>query len=78
MSDPVFEAVTRAVAFGDYSQTAAAREALKPVRAKHYPVGYTNRQRCCVSCFNNIGKPMLWPCDTAKLIYTTEELNHDR
>lgn len=74
VGDLVFEAVTRAVTFGDYSQTAAAREALKPIRELHRPQwltdpdGYGDYQRC--SC----GFPSWRECNTAKLIYTTEEL----
>jgi len=70
MSDPVFEAVTRAVAFGDYSQTAAAREALKPVRELHcHSVSFSwPRTGMCDEC------QCPWPCYTAKLAYTPEEL----
>mgnify|MGYP006976731762 CR=1 FL=1 len=52
----------------------AANEALKLLRKRHYPVQYVNRQRCCVSCFDASGKPHLWPCPDAELIYPTEEL----
>lgn len=58
----------------------AAREALKPIRELHQPEWDNcinaccsgkeckNRTRICGHCWGE------WPCDTAKLIYTTEEL----
>ncbi|AFL46600.1 hypothetical protein FDG62_gp069 [Mycobacterium phage Nepal] len=67
MEQPVFRALLNDVA------TSAAREVLKPIRAKHFPVNYINRQRCCVTCFDSSGDPHLWPCEVAPLIYTTEE-----
>ncbi|AXQ64978.1 hypothetical protein SEA_RENAUD18_71 [Mycobacterium phage Renaud18] len=78
MSDPVVEAARRAQPWRQGKThllaVAAAREALKPIRAKHFPVNYINRQRCCVTCFDSNGDPHLWPCEVAPLIYTTEEL----
>ncbi|WPH57690.1 hypothetical protein [Mycobacterium phage WXIN] len=81
MSDPAFLAAQRAIAHHyavsvepTPSEVCAAREALKPIRAKHRPVTYINRQRCCVTCFDSAGKPHLWPCPTAPLIYPSEEL----
>jgi hypothetical protein len=52
----------------------AAREALKPVRELHYAVQWTNRRRCCVHCSDSSGSPVEWPCATARLVYTSEEL----
>lgn len=52
----------------------AAREALAPLRRRHYPVAYIDRQRCCVTCFDWQGKPKVWPCDTARLVYPEGEL----
>lgn len=53
---------------------AAAREALKPIRQLHYGIyGALGDQAFCVSCWSPNG-PTAWPCDTAKLIYTAEEL----
>lgn len=51
-----------------------AREALAPIRRLHKPSD-DNCQCCrhCVEC-GQIG--MGWPCDTAKLIYTTSELEN--
>ncbi|ABE67550.1 hypothetical protein PBI_PMC_49 [Mycobacterium phage PMC] len=84
MSDPAVEAAARAWEWYPVPKDiplvvrsvplAAAREALKPIRHKHRPVAYVNRQTCCVTCFDENGKPHLWPCETAKLIYTSEEL----
>lgn len=84
-SDPAVEAAKKAwtgFAGGMFAATDpeylgllnAAREALKPLRAKHYPVAYVDRRRCCVTCFDRHGKPKLWPCDIAPLIYPSEEL----
>ncbi|AYB69623.1 hypothetical protein SEA_KALAH2_136 [Mycobacterium phage Kalah2] len=80
MSDPVVEAVLRAIPplCDGHRPTAlmaaAAGEVLKPIRAKHYPVVYVNRQQCCVTCFDGGGKPHPWPCPVAPLIYSSEEL----
>ncbi|AYB70746.1 hypothetical protein SEA_CLARKSON_7 [Mycobacterium phage Clarkson] len=87
MSDPAVEAARR-VCPGTDSLTAlaihrtaeaGAREALKPIRELHRP-RWSNcinaccsgedcrlRDRVCEHC------EVDWPCDTAKLIYTTEE-----
>lgn len=47
-----------------------AREALKPIRELHYPrEGSVSAMYPDPLC--NCGDD--WPCDTAKLIYTTEE-----
>ena len=51
----------------DYAE-AAAREALAPIRALHRPDGDYGYQTQCVAC------GLMWPCDTARLIYSTEEL----
>lgn len=81
MSNPVDEAVQRALdadpgaegyGYGDMEE--AARQALGPVRIKHRPLPYINRQRCCVSCWDAKGRPHLWPCPTAPLAFSTEEL----
>lgn len=34
-------------------------------------------QKVCVECQFDDGEHLEWPCDTARLIYTSEELNHD-
>lgn len=75
MSDPAIEAAHRAGG-GWYSarEMEAAREALKPIREKHYAVQYINHTKCCVSCWNCKGQPYAWPCPTARLVYSTEEL----
>ena len=54
--------------------TAAAREALKPIRELHQPItmcGVT----CCQRCRTPDGASASWPCATAKLVYTSEELS---
>lgn len=74
MSDPAVEAVRRAKRLGtcgdgpeDFAEN-AAREALAPLRQLHRPgqdrIGLT----VCPAC------RLIWPCDTAKLIYSSEEL----
>ena len=74
MADPAIEAGNRV--FKQFSElanptqytVAAAREALKPIRELHRPEPYAQGPDYCMGCDNQ------WPCDTAKLIYTTEEL----
>lgn len=77
--DPAVEAAHRAwehnkVPSFHVQRVTAAREALKPIRVKHYPVQYVNRQRCCVTCFDSAGKPAIWPCCVAPFIYREDEL----
>lgn len=80
MSDPAVEAALRAtkgktshlVGPGRYALR-GAREALGPIRAKHRPVAYINRQRCCLTCWDANGKPHLWPCPVAPDAYSSEE-----
>ncbi len=79
MTDPAIEAAQKIwechePPYWSSALVAAAREALKPIRQKHYPVAYINRQRCCVKCYDDKGKPHLWPCPPALDAYTTEEL----
>ncbi|QGH75495.1 hypothetical protein SEA_SUNSHINE924_70 [Mycobacterium Phage Sunshine924] len=79
MSDPAVEAARRVASVAHrvvppIIAVESAREALKPLRKMHRPVQYINRQRCCLTCFDANGKPHISPCETAKLIYTTEEL----
>lgn len=79
MSDPAVEAAQRAASSNCYTGRglieAAAREALKPIRELHYPrEGSVSAMYPDPLC--NCGDD--WPCDTAPLIYATEELNRDR
>ncbi|ATN88657.1 hypothetical protein SEA_DEMSCULPINBOYZ_62 [Mycobacterium phage Demsculpinboyz] len=87
MSDPAIEAVERSLPYeyeADEVMTdvavRVAREVLKPIRELHRP-RWSNcinaccsgedcrlRDRVCEHC------EVDWPCDTAKLIYTSEEL----
>lgn len=48
---------------------AAAREALDPIRELHVRQGDH-----CGTCFADGAIAALWPCPTARLIYTSEEL----
>lgn len=88
MADPVIEAAQRAWENGPdevakflYRQgedgiwspvamEAAAREAVKPIRELHQRVddGHPSGLPTCEHCQGD------WPCSTASLIYTTEEL----
>ena len=54
---------------------AAAREALKPLRELHRPtpIGWETFCEHCVEYCEPV-RHKQWPCHTAKLIYTTEEL----
>jgi len=54
-------------------RTEAAREALKPLRELHYSVRDCIGLRICPECTCRDSQVM-WPCATARLIYTTEEL----
>ena len=51
----------------------AAREALKPIRELHRPCNGANCGCCnfCIEC------DLKWPCDTAKLAYSTDEWRTD-
>lgn len=55
----------------------AAREALKPLRELHRPLdrpiswGNTQTERVCHHCLG----PVKWPCLTARLVYSSEELS---
>lgn len=53
---------------------AAAREALKPIRELHVPVVHDDEHTSerWAECRECLGAH--WPCATAELIYTTEEL----
>ncbi|QDF17175.1 hypothetical protein JZX82_gp80 [Gordonia phage William] len=53
-------------------RTEAAREALAPLRELHHREDLT--WTSCSECLDPDGAPELWPCSTARLIYTTEEL----
>ena len=63
---------------------AAAREALAPIRELHKPgteAGYED-EPYCETCGHYDGLSadfthQPWPCDTARLIYTTEELSDE-
>ncbi|AXQ64965.1 hypothetical protein SEA_RENAUD18_58 [Mycobacterium phage Renaud18] len=73
MSDPAVEAAAL-VWDGDPNQLAhnlvdAAREMAKPIRKLHHPIDeHGDSVEECSECRHR------WPCDTAKLIYTSEEL----
>ncbi|SII93805.1 Uncharacterised protein [Mycobacteroides abscessus subsp. abscessus] len=82
MTDPAIEAVNRVIGADALllpekhrrELVAAAREMAKSVQELHRPVAYINRQRCCLTCWDNNGKPHMWPCETAKRVYPSEEL----
>lgn len=72
MSDPAVDAAQRAtqphgipwaVGPGRYALH-GAREALAPIRELHRP----DDSAVCAEC------DMWWPCSTARLVYTTDEL----
>lgn len=83
MSDPAVDAAQRALEShtgGVLQMADIAREALKPIRELHQP-SWDNcinaccsgkqcrlRSQICEHCYE------LWPCPTAKLVYSTEEL----
>lgn len=80
MTDPAVEAARRIRDshpycghnhHADSCLTDAAREALKPIRELHKPREWEWHTEPRISCICGLHP---WPCDTAKLIYTTEEL----
>lgn len=83
MSDPAIEAAQRALEShtgGVLQMADIAREALKPIRELHKPLFVeaqdatgTDAELCDV-CRNERGYRVEWPCETAKLIYSAEEL----
>lgn len=83
MSDPAMEAAQRVnVAWGlgemlSLRSIDTAREVLEPLRELHRPVRRENRFYCH-TCWNSMGYYKEWPCATAPLIYTTEELESHR
>lgn len=82
MSDPAIEAADRSLADKpawdieayDWERVAitAAREALAPIRDLHQPA----RDGAWTVCFHcSLGASFVpWPCATAVLVYTTDEL----
>ncbi|ASZ72986.1 hypothetical protein I5H33_gp052 [Mycobacterium phage Emma] len=76
MSDPAVEAATRVMKLvyayptPNRDLVLAAREVLKPIRELHHPIDeHGDSVEECSECRHR------WPCDTAKLIYTSEELD---
>lgn len=73
MSDPAIEAAQRALNAYAVSATclnsavAAAREALKPIRKLHSKADMPWGAPYCLHC------KAIWPCATARLVYSTEE-----
>jgi hypothetical protein len=84
VSDPAAEAAQRAhdespnpIGSGpSHGEIRAAREALRLIRELHKPevVRSPDDEQWteCTSCYG-----AHWPCATAKLIYTSEELGHE-
>lgn len=84
MPDPAVEAAQRALlsTSSEVPEVIAAREMAQPIRELHKPSEWFNcinaccsgeeckhRSRYCMTC-----DMAEWPCETAKLIYSTEEL----
>jgi hypothetical protein len=76
MTNPATEAAERATngpingPIGAFALS-AAREALKPIRELHQPQNAGDFD-ICGECQDGNEQ---WPCETAKLIYTREELS---
>ena len=69
MTDPAVEAAQRAWdELGVLNPTAAAREALKPIRERHIPTAIYQVGRVCAHDGHR------WPCADALDSYSTEEL----
>ena len=63
--------------------TAAAREALAPIRARHYAITHMTDDNLdpvdlggehCAHCRDEYGEPAEWPCADALDAYSPEEL----
>jgi hypothetical protein len=82
MPDPAVEAVQRSAGHRKRSEQLVAeravREALKPIRTIHSPrpISAFSTARMTGAAAECSGCNRAWPCATARLIYTTEELNH--
>lgn len=81
-TDPAVEAAQRALNTDrlrsdpiDAFTLAGAREALAPIRELHKP--FVDECHCCRHCVECGAIGTGWPCDTARLIYTSEELNDE-
>lgn len=82
MSDPVVEAAKRACGqFSDGTHlyprslgVIAAREALKPIRELHRKFDRGN-EVVCHECRSGHGDFVGWPCESALLVYSSEELS---
>lgn len=88
MSDPAFAAATRAVETSHewpkinyYDLVTAAHEALKPIRELHKPAWSNCINACCSGeqCPNRYracgSDDEEWPCATARLVYSEDELS---
>lgn len=78
MSDPAVEAAQRALPMfasntPHQSMIDAAREALAPLRELHRNVDEWG-EPVCAYCMGHDGWHLDWPCDTARLIYPSEDL----
>lgn len=77
MSDPVMDAACRVTLPGGLDPTAlplmvaAAREALAPIRALHR---LDKELSCADGCCDTCECGHEWPCDTARLVYESSEL----
>lgn len=82
MTDPAIEAVQRIknlCAQGKLEprteELACAQEVLRPLRELHKPVNaHGSGNFVCCSCWDSMSRYFPWPCATAQLIYSTEEL----
>lgn len=82
-TDPAVEAAERASGtLRTSDMIRAAREALAPIKALHKPGGLCRccsgshkRPVCtCVDCVPDYPAYTHWPCETARLVYPSEEL----
>lgn len=74
MSDPAIEAAQRALEShtgGVLQMADIAREALKPIRELHKPYSVDEPDGTWSFCNHD---HLSWPCETARLIYSTGEL----
>lgn len=78
MSDPAKEAAKRVGAQPNGVAAAAARRALEPIRELHqsFEIGDSTGlfSTWCAHCNDSTGHPSAWPCATARLVYSSEEL----
>lgn len=82
MSDPAIESAQRAIGKVARSEPyrwaeQGAREMSAAIRELHCVAESESEnamESVCATCFSEEGNPVCWPCPTARLVYSTDEL----